>query len=150
MQSFFRLSIGLLLFSLFVGSAFAAKDPVYTSRFNNTAVSGYDVVAYFTLSQAVKGDKTISTQWNGAKWQFSSEENLALFLSNPEKYAPEFGGYCAYAASQNKAVSVDPEVWEIYKGKLYLNYSKSVHKRWVKDKDNFIVQANQNWPALLD
>ncbi len=137
----------LLLFS---SQVMAAKDPIYTARFNNLAVSGYDTVAYFTQGEAVKGDEQFSTEWRGAEWRFSSADHLAAFKESPEDYAPQYGGYCAYAAASNRAVRTDPQAWKIHNGKLYLNFNKRVQKDWLQDIDGYITKADKNWPGLLD
>lgn len=141
--------LALIIAVILPSVANAGKDPIYTGLFNNLAVSGYDTVAYFTESKPVKGSEKFSTSWNGADWRFSSAENLALFNSDPQKYAPQYGGYCAYAASLNKAVSADPKQWDVHNGMLYLNYNKSVRQDWLKDKEGYIQSADKNWPALL-
>lgn len=133
----------------FGGVAHAAKDPIYTGIFSSVAVSGYDPVAYFTQSKPVKGKKAISLSWNGATWRFSSEENKALFEKNPEKYAPQYGGYCAYAVAKNSTASGDPEQWTIHDGKLYLNYNQEINDTWRGDMLNFIDKADVNWPNVL-
>lgn len=127
-----------------------AADEIYTGLFSNKAVSGYDTVAYFTEGKPVKGTDEHTTKWKGATWHFSSAENLKLFTDNPEKYAPQYGGYCAFALAKNDTVSSDPEAWDITDGKLYLNYSKSVQERWLEDKANYINEANANWPNVLN
>ncbi len=137
----------ILIFSLFFStSLWAAEDPIYSSFFGG-AIDGYDAVAYFTEAKAVKGSKKITYEYQGAKWRFASEENKKLFIENPEKYIPEYGGYCAYAMSDNRFVSIDGEAWHIESGKLYLNYSKSVQGHWLKEKDKFIQEADANWQA---
>ena len=127
-----------------------AIDPIYTARFSNNAIKGYDTVAYFTEGQAVEGDKQFSTEYKGANWLFSSQENLDLFVANPEKYAPQYGGYCAYAVSQNATASIQPEQFTIHEGKLYLNYNAKVNEKWLANKENFIEKADEFWPALLE
>ncbi|RBP51389.1 YHS domain-containing (seleno)protein [Arenicella xantha] len=140
----FLLSLGLLL------SANAqAVDPTYTEFFSDKAIRGYDTVAYFTVGRAVKGDEAYQAKYNDATWLFSSAENLALFSANPSQYAPQFGGYCAYAVANNTTASIKPELFTIHEGKLYLNYSKSVNEKWLSDKVNLIDRANRNWPSLL-
>ena len=111
-------------------------------------IKGYDPVAYFKQSNAVKGDKSISSNYEGGTFHFSSEENKALFDANPKRYVPQYGGFCAYALAKNDLVSVDPTVWAIEDGKLYLNYNKSIGKDWEQNKASYIPQANKNWPAL--
>jgi YHS domain-containing protein len=138
----------LFITSLFLLSAWAIQ-PIYTS-FGNKAIRGYDPVAYFTQSQAVKGNKDIQYTWNGARWYFSSFEHKTLFIKDPSKYIPQYGGYCAWAVSQGYTAKVDPRAWYIHQGKLYLNYSKSIQKAWQKDVEGHILQGNQNWPMLLE
>jgi YHS domain-containing protein len=111
-------------------------------------IRGYDPVAYFTTGKPVKGIEDFEYQWMNAMFRFSSKENLDLFKKDPEKYSPQYGGYCAYAVSQNYTASVDPEAWDIVNGKLYLNYSKSVQKKWREKRDEYIASADKNWPGL--
>ncbi|MGI9461628.1 MAG: YHS domain-containing (seleno)protein [Alphaproteobacteria bacterium] len=129
-----------------------AIDPFYKID-DNVAASGYDVVAYFTLNSAVKGDPKYQTTYkmnNGkAKFYFSSTENLQLFKSNPKKYAPQFGGYCAYAVANNYIASTDPKAFSIFQNKLYLNYNISVRRAWLANRDDYIVKGKKNWPLLL-
>ena len=128
----------------------AAVDPTFTALFSSQAIRGYDTVAYFTEGKPVKGDEKFITEYNQAEWLFSSKENLELFLNNPEKYLPQYGGYCAYAVSQNTTASIKPELFTIHKGKLYLNYSESINRKWLADKQAYILAADQNWPILLN
>ncbi|MGI9252034.1 MAG: YHS domain-containing (seleno)protein [Pseudohongiellaceae bacterium] len=127
-----------------------AKDPVYTGIFNNLAVSGYDTVAYFTEGEPVRGSRRYEVEWNGATWRFSSAENKALFEAEPERYAPQYGGYCAWAVSEGNTASSEPDLWRIVDGKLYLNYSNSIQRRWEEDIPGNISKADDNWPAVLD
>ncbi len=130
--------------------AYAADKPaVYTARFSNVAVGGYDPVSYFADAGPVKGSKEFKTDHNGAEWRFASQANLDAFLADPAAYAPQYGGYCAWAASQGYTASGDPEVWTVHNGKLYLNYSRNVQKDWLQDKDGFIALADANWPGIL-
>ena len=100
------------------------------------------------MHKPVMGMASHTYHWNGADWRFSTEENMAAFKTSPEKYAPQYGGYCAYGVSQGHAVPIDPEAWRIVDGKLYLNYSKDVQKMWQKDTTGYIQKAEQNWPGL--
>lgn len=127
----------------------AEKDPIYTGLFNNLAVSGYDTVAYFTEGRPVKGDRRFSTQYQGAEWRFSSQRNLELFLGDPDAYAPQYGGYCAYAVSQGETASAEPDLWTIHEGKLYLNFNRRINTTWRENREDFIKQADQAWPAVL-
>ena len=139
----------IIVFSVFSATAFA-KDPVYTGALSALAVDGRDPVAYFTDGKPLKGDKKFSTEYNGAEWRFSSAENLEAFKAAPEKYAPQYGGYCAWAVSQNYTARGNPENWKIVDGKLYLNYNDEIQKRWEADIPGFIAAADQNWPGVLD
>ena len=127
-----------------------ADDPIETGTFNNYAIYGYDTVAYWTENKAVKGNKKITTEWRGAEWHFSSEQNRDLFVANPEKYAPQYGGYCAYAMSDGRLVGVDEDAFTIVDDKLYLNYSKSVMKEWRSNQAQFISEADAQYPTLVD
>lgn len=144
-----KILLSFFAFMFLFGVSVEAKDAVYTAKKNNLAVSGYDTVAYFNAGAPAKGFEEFSTEYNGATWFFSSQENLDLFTANPGKYAPEYGGYCAYATAKGKLVKADPEAWNITDGKLYLNYNKKVREKWLKDKENYISIANQNFPDLI-
>lgn len=121
---------------------------VYTE--NGVALDGQDVVAYFTQSELVEGSQQYSHSWNGAEWLFSSAENRDLFAQNPEAYAPQYGGYCAKAASGGVLATTVPTAWEVRDGKLYLNYSAEAQVEWKQDTAAKIVRANANWPAILN
>jgi len=128
----------------------AAKDSIYTKLLSNMAVEGHDTVAYFTQGKPVKGLSNFSTEYKGATWQFASQENLDLFLSDPEKYAPAYGGYCAYAVAQGYTAKGDPEQWEIHENRLYLNFNASIQTRWSADKLDYIAKSESNWPGVLE
>jgi YHS domain-containing protein len=138
-----------LAFSVAAPAAVLAADPVYTSTWNNRAVSGYDPVAYFTQGKPVKGDSTHSFKYKGATWYFASKENLEKFKADPVKYAPQYGGYCAWAIAMGKTASADPKYWKIVDGKLYLNYDQDIQKKWEKDVPGFIQKANSAWPQVV-
>lgn len=128
-------------------SVFAVDDAVNTGRFNSTAIDGYDTVAYFTENKPVEGNELYQVKWRDANWFFASEENKALFAASPEKYAPQYGGWCAYAMSDNgRTVRVDNDAFTIHDGKLYLNYSKSVLNVWLEDKLKNIKEADHFYP----
>ena len=149
-NSFKKLCVGLAFAVTSVLSLSAqAVEPTYTALFSNKAIKGYDTVAYFTEGKPVQGSELYSTEYNKATWLFASQVNLELFISNAEKYAPQYGGYCAYAVSQNSTASIKPELFTIVDGKLYLNYNQSVNEKWLANRQNFIVQADKNWPTLL-
>ena len=129
--------------------ALAAQDPVYQSFFG-TAIDGTDPISYFTQGRPVEGKSDITFEWNGATWRFTSVENRDRFAAAPHKYAPQYGGYCAWAVSKGYTASTDPEAWAIVDGKLYLNYSKSVQKQWEQDVPGNISAADKNWPEVLE
>lgn len=143
-----RMVTGLL--GLMAISTAWAEDPIYTGFFSDDAASGYDVVAYFSEGKPVEGSDDFSYTWQGADWLFSSAENLAAFKANPEQYAPQYGGYCAYAVSQGYTASSVPEAWDIVDGKLYLNYSLDVQQQWQAKQPAYIEAADQYWPTVLD
>jgi YHS domain-containing protein len=142
------LALGLLVQAALTPAL--AKDPVYTGTFSSLAVSGYDPVAYFTEGRPIEGSGEHEYEWNGATWRFSSADNLNSFKSNPQAYAPQYGGYCAWAVSQGYTASSDPQAWRIHDGKLYLNYSEGVQKTWAQDVTGNITNADTNWPKVLD
>lgn len=111
-------------------------------------MQGYDTVAYFKDGKAVRGLAGYTAEWMGAKWQFSSAANRDEFQKSPERYAPQFGGYCAWAVGHNYTASADPEAWKIVDGKLYLNYNKSVQRKWMQDEGKWISEGVRNWPTL--
>ena len=139
--------IMLLLASMLTQAA--EKDPVYTGLFSNLAIKGYDAVAYFTEGRPVEGRREFSIEYLGAQWRFSSQEHLELFQGDPDKYAPQYGGYCAYAVAQGDTASAEPDLWTIHDGKLYLNYSRRINQTWRENMGDYIRKANQNWPSVL-
>lgn len=139
-----------LVLTLFAGSAVAADRDIFTRK--DAAIRGYDPVAYFALQQGergVVGEENISHDYMGSTWHFSSEENRALFAANPSKYAPQYGGYCAFAVSHGFTKPTNPHAWAVVDDKLYLNLSKGVQKKWRKDQDAAIARADGHWPAVL-
>lgn len=139
----------LILFCFLFLSApaiFAQKTDVFVT--SDGAIKGYDPVAYFKENKPVKGDQKFSTDFNGVKWVFSSQENLDAFKMNPEKYVPQFGGFCAYGTAEGHKSPTSPEAFTIVDDKLYLNYNMKVKDLWnVKQKEN-IEKANKNWETL--
>lgn len=131
-------------------SALAAKPQIFTGLVEGVAVGGYDPVAYFTQGKPMKGSADHSLMHEGAEWRFSSADNRALFAANPAKYAPQYGGYCAYAVSQGYTAKGEPDVWKIVDDRLYLNFSDGVQRRWEKDIPGHISKADGNWPNVLD
>lgn len=117
---------------------------------NGVAIDGSDPVAYFTVGAPTAGAREISYEWAGQAWWFASEENRAAFIADPEAYAPQYGGYCAWAMAQDSGyvASTTPEAWAIVDGKLYLNFSRRIQRRWARDIPGHIVAGDRNWPAV--
>lgn len=147
---------GALASMLISTAAFAGDQYVDETGY---AVSGYDVVAYFSLPQsavgtaqteAVLGSADYVTEYNGAKFAFSSADNLAAFEADPEKYAPQFDGHCAYGAAQGGKVPANPHLWRIVDDKLYLNITKNVVGFWEEDIPGNITKAYGNWEGGLE
>jgi YHS domain-containing protein len=132
----------------FAAPALAQKAEIYTSW--GAAIRGYDPVAYFTEAKPVKGASQYTHQWKGAAWRFASAKNRDAFAAAPEKYAPQYGGYCAYGVAEGYTVSTVPEAWSVVEGKLYLNYSPGVQRDWRKDPAGYIRKADANWPKALE
>ena len=137
----------LIAAACFAQAALAQKPQVFSDR--EGAIRGRDPVAYFTQGGPVKGSKQFSQQWRGATWYFASAENRDKFAAAPEKYAPQYGGYCAYAVTQGYTADIDPAAWSLVNGKLYLNYSLTIRERWKRDIPGYIQKADANWPAVL-
>jgi hypothetical protein len=112
---------------------------------NNLAISGYDTVAYFTESHAVAGSEEFTYNWRGADWHFAKAQHRALFISNPEKYAPQYGAFCALGVTLNAAVPVDPEAWTIVEEKLFLNYNVEFRDKWRLEQQPNIEKADLVW-----
>jgi YHS domain-containing protein len=129
--------------------AFADERPVYTAPFSNVGASGYDVVAYFTDGQPVRGVSQFRIMHQGVEYRFASAEHLAEFRANPVRYLPQYGGYCAWAVSQGYTASGNPRNWRIVDGRLYLNYNTEIQHRWEQDIPGHIRNANANWPGVL-
>jgi YHS domain-containing protein len=141
--------------ALFAATSAFAAPPINTLKNSvfggstDTAINGYDTVAYFTDNKPVKGTDALATEWMGAKWKFATQAHLDLFKANPEKYAPQYGGYCAYGVTQGGLVKVDPDQFSVIDGKLYLNFDAEVQAKWKKDTAGYISAANAKFPLLL-
>lgn len=114
----------------------------------NVAIKGYDPVAYFTDKRPVEGSPEYEYDWRGARWRFASVAHREEFQRDPERYAPKYGGYCAYAVSQGKIADIDPEAWTVFEGRLYLNLNKDVQKLWEKNMLEYIRMADEKWPRM--
>lgn len=143
---------GMAVLALFIIMALSCVKSSQVEPVNvdaeGVAIKGYDPVAYHLEGRPVPGSKEFEYAWMGAKWRFSSAENRGLFESDPEKYAPRYGGYCAYAVSQGKTADIDPGAWSIIEGRLYLNLNKEVQELWSKDPRGYIEKADRNWPGI--
>ena len=113
------------------------------------AIKGTDTVAYFTQNKPVPGKDEFSMSWKGAKWKFASKENLELFKANPEKYAPQYGGYCAYGVAKDNLVKIEPDQFSILDGKLYLNYDADIQAKFKKDPKAYIKTADEKFNSLI-
>lgn len=129
--------------------AYAKSDEIYTSIRDNFGAGSFDVVS-FHLGSPAKGSRDITTEWKGANWRFASEANRDTFLADPEKYAPAYGGYCAWAIANNKLAKGSPKHWSIIDGVLYLNFNKNIKNKWLRDTEGFIIKGDALWPAILD
>lgn len=127
-----------------------AAAEIYTGFFSNKALAGYDTVAYFYENMPVKGKAEFTYDYKGTKWLFSSQQNKDKFTAMPEKYAPQYGGYCAWLIAQNDLAKGDPLMWTILDGKLYLNYDAEIQEKWLKDPSGFIEKADAYWPGVLN
>ena len=132
----------VLLLAGFGGIAFGG------SPMSDVAIKGYDTVAYFKDGKALKGSESFTFPWHGMTWHFSSKENRDLFAGSPEKYAPQYDGWCAWAMTESRLAVTDPEVWTIINGKLYLNCSKEAYEKWSRDIPGNIKKADSIWPTL--
>ncbi len=155
-----RFFVGAGAAALFSPSGALAKAPeiyldgggVFSGAWTH-ALGGYDTVAYHTLSPdtaPVMGSEAYEAQYKGASWLFASQENLDAFRSDPDRYRPRYGGYCAWAMARDKLAKGDPDVWHIKDRKLYLNVSARYKRLWLKNVDRDIARGDANWPAILD
>ena len=120
------------------------------STADKLAIKGYDAVAYRTIERATQGKSEYEFVWNGAKWLFLSEENRRRFAENPETFAPEYEGFCAFSVAQGAPVESDPQQWKIVDGKLYLIQSGAVKAVWEQSSAEFIKKSNENWQKLKE
>ena len=133
----------------FLPAAGFAAPRVNKSFFGSVALDGYDPVAYFTDGKPVEGRSEITHEWNGAVWRFATAEHRDLFVADPAKYAPQYGGYCAWAVANGYTASGDPKQWKIVGDKLYLNYNADIQAKWSRDIPGLIRKGDANWPSVL-
>lgn len=140
---------GALLASIAAAAAAQAGNAVNTGYFGGVAIMGYDPVAYFTEGRPRKGSKDFTYEWLGTPWYFASAEHRDLFIGDPAKYAPQYGGYCVGEVAYSGAtVNIDPEAWRIINGKLYLSYDKGFANEFESHPDEYLIKADANWPAV--
>lgn len=149
MKSKIAKSIVLSLAMVFAGATFAA-DKDMNADTNDIAISGYDTVAYFTKNMPVAGSDQFTATYKNTIYKFSSAQNRDVFRANPEKFAPQFGGYCAMGVAMEKKLNVDPMAWRVVDGKLYLNLNKDVQTKWASDIPGHLATAKENWPTIKD
>lgn len=128
--------------------AAADEGAIYAN--DGIAVDGSDVVAYFTEGAPTPGSDEFTHDWKGVTWQFANAANRDAFAADPERFAPQYGGFCAWAVSEGYTASTTPEAWKIVDDKLYLNYSKRIQRRWERDIPARIASADANWPGVLN
>ena len=142
----------LFLASLFFFaiSAFAGTKALVNVDKNGVGIKGYDPVAYFTQNQPVQGNPQFQSTHNGVKYYFASQANKAAFDANPSKYEPQFGGFCAYAASRGHTAKVEPDAFQVVDGRLLLQYDRSIRDKFNQDTQGNLKKADQNWPGIVD
>ena len=135
----------LLFLSVLLLLAFSNSRAAEKSAAGDVAIKGYDPVAYFLVGKAVQGDQSLSAPWHNLTWHFQNKKHLELFKADPERYAPQFDGFCAWAMTESRKAITDPEVWKIVNQKLYLNCSLSAYDKWSRDIAGNIKKAEVNW-----
>ena len=136
----------LFLIVTFTLTAYAAGESNLDS--SGLALQGYDPVAYFTEQKPLRGKPDFTAQHEGATYRFASAANRDAFAAAPAKYAPQYGGYCAFGAASGYKAPIQPDAWTVVDGKLYLNYNQSVRRQWSSDIPGFIRKADANWPSI--
>lgn len=147
------LSLALGALSLLAAPALTradARSPDVWTDMHGQALKGYDAVAYHLERKAVKGNKALSLEWNGATWLFSSAENRDRFQADPTRWAPQYGGYCAWGIAKDRTVHINPTIFRIFDDKLYLNVNMKIHQKWLKNRHGFIAEADAKWPGVLE
>lgn len=144
------IKFGAIAFSLLFSSVLLAGHAANNTDANDLAVGGYDTVAYFTEGAAVEGSAEYTAEYDHGIYQFSSAENRDLFQADPAKYAPQFGGFCAYGAARSQKFSVDPTAFKVVEGKLYLNHNANVQQTWAENMATEIADGHTNWASIKD
>ena len=140
-------ALGALLAGLVLTAAARAAPAVFAP--DGVAIRGYDPVAYFTDGKPVQGSDAYVSDWNGARWKFASAAHRDLFMADPMKYAPQYGGYCAYGTAKGHLAPTQPAAWAVVDGKLYLNYDERVRRHWQTDVPGYRTQADGVFEQLL-
>lgn len=125
------------------------RDPEIWTDMHGRALKGYDPVAYHLERRPVMGSEAYAYEWKEATWWFSSADNRDRFAADPERWAPQFGGYCAWGIAEDRVVGINPTIFRIFDDKLYLNLNMTVHKEWLASHSAFIARANRKWPDIL-
>lgn len=148
LQRFLIFTSAIMITILFGITASSSFEAVSTEENGDVAIQGYDTVAYFTENKPVKGEPAYDHMWQGARWLFANSRHRDLFVENPRKYAPRYGGFCSGAMVLGSKVRSDPQAWKIIDGKLYLNYEKAGMEQFALDADKNIPIADANWAKL--
>ncbi|UTW46529.1 YHS domain protein [bacterium SCSIO 12696] len=115
---------------------------------NTVGAGGYDLVSYQNGKKPIPGNGHFTATVNGVTYLFDNKSNLKTFNKNPDKYLPQYGGYCAFGAAVGKKFAGDPTVWEVVDGKLYLNLDNRIKADWSKDIPGYIAKADKNWKKI--
>lgn len=142
-------SILASLLVLFVLAETAAQKSEIFEK-DGMAIKGYDVVAFHTEAKATKGLENFTYRWKDANWLFANQANLDMFKEDPEKFAPQYGGYCAYGTADGHKAPTETDTWTIRDKKLYFNYNKKVQEIWNKDQAGYIKKADKNWVEIRE
>lgn len=137
-----------LFTQIFMGLLFLSLPVILSAELfapDDLAIEGYDPVAYFSREEALEGNSEHSYRWEGAEWRFISAENREQFMADPERYAPAYGGWCAWAMAKGDYAQSDPEQWTIHEGRLFLNYNGFIKLRWLASKERLIDSADEHW-----
>jgi YHS domain-containing protein len=137
-----------LLLASVAAPSVRAESPSDVNTIDGIALHGFDPVAYFTQNKAVKGDAQVTAVHHGITYEFASKEDQAAFQANPEKYVPQYGGFCAFAVSRGLKADIDPHEFAIDDGKLYVNNSGRAQQRFIEDVKGNIEKADHNWPDV--
>jgi hypothetical protein len=131
-----------------ITAASAQKSEIFEQ--DGVAIKGYDAVAFHTEARAMKGSNQFTYRWKDTNWLFENQANLDMFKKDPEKYAPQYGGYCAYGTADGHKAPTETDTWTVKDNKLYFNYNKKVQEKWSKDIPGYIEKADKNWVEIKD